>query len=1769
MKAGKRASTLLLIIAILLVAAVSSGGCGGGAASPCDLAAQPAGGGDNGQTLGQNSRSIESIIAEIESYPIPADVEPDIFEQLKAELIRSLRARNSRKIASTPPSGERNRVSDLVISQPYTAYQLEWTYINTGDYNQNGLVEVADLTPIGQYFGMNSSNADWNLAQLADGDGNGEINVSDITPIGQNYGASVSGYEILGTNDANGTWDNLGQIEFADFNTPIPPPENESPVARITGQHYGITGFQMQFDASESYDPDGSIVDYKWRTSENPESITSTGTECSFAYTFAIAGNYTVWVTVTDNLGATAESSCSATILELSYDEDEYEPDDSLESARILEASSETVTEQHTLLPFMDEDWSVFDVPPYTELYYGVRSEKTSLDLVINYEAVNYHSNSSPSFDYGEYEYAGVVISNNVSTETAVRIMIESSSGSVGEYEAEYELRDPESSKAESSVIGVSIQSCSADDTPEHLSTLTNSKTTHTVTGPMRCYYGLDSLEYKYYKVVPYDMTGAKGVASALTWNLDMNGINLDHLLGSATVVQGQPVEFNLGDSELLIGTEHLIDGTVTLLYQVSLPEEMQPFAASTPFLISCDGNVPDEEIPLMYRQSGLSGSATHDEVDLVEIRPDSTRDYCFGFGWSEVDNGRLEKGFLYNPGSCYVVMDLESAKSASKAASSYGENFPRLTTQNPGPLNPGEDADPKLVNVVFLHGLDLVEDADFIAQSVGLKHISKHWWEYADPDEPLAALQPALDSSRLTPAQQGQIQPWWFYYNTVWDPIWGSDDASGNQLAAQIEEKIFNENQDATVILVGYSMGATVSQAAYNSLDQSERVLGLVTLNGVNCGTEWVNAAMTSAVPLFWLLPASEGTRELRSIYDFEMDSITVVEDASLGIKALVKALSFLDTRNTSLQLILDYNDVFDMSDRDDWFYPLGSHVYGGFNFSAGISDGLVDQVLMADRVFKNITYYNASGGIDASESALYGQLDYAMHDGIVPYHSQKAALISNSMLGSIAPDDRDHHVNHISVIDEQDSEALAALQEAIADLALKALDPGTYDPDDYEPDNERNTTSATQLSFTTTQQTQQHNLHSVSDKDYCYFSGSVGNTYELVVDTASTGFNLSATVVNASDVHQGTLTWDGATTYSLDFSPATAATYYLKIYSPSGYVGAYTLKYKLGSSGPQPPTIHSISPTSGLVNVSYQLSTSVSGDEPITLSWDLDGDSVFDITGYPNPDFMSSTVGEHTINVRADNAVGYDQKGFVFEVTDSAVAPVINSVAPTSGDEGAVVTFSANVTGTAPLSYMWNFAGGADPNVSYGASPQVTLQDDGTYNASLYVENSAGNDTFPFLLTVASAGTGITITGITPDPAEGDEGDELTFDVQFTGTQESVTYAWDFDGGIEGSNPAVKSPNVTIGSAGTYSCSVTVTNPYSSDTEPFTLTVNSNVLWERTLIDSGHTPWDTDSSLVVDAYDHPHISHTSYDDDDADLKYSWFDGVQWHFETVISEGNTGRDSSLAIDISGYAHISCYNSTNGDLVYSMQDSDGWHTFTIDSTGNVGLYTSIALDDSNYPHISYYDSTNDDLKYAWQDSSGWNICTVDSIGNVGYGSTAIALDQNNYAHICYQDYTDKDLKYAWQDGSGWNLYIVDSVGDVGGHASIVLDDSNYSHISYYDSTNGDLMYAWQNVSGWSFYIVDSDGDVGSNSAIALDNNNLPHITYRNEEDTCLMYAWFDGIQWSTEVVDNNWDMGGGGNSLDLDSAGHAHISYKEKNGWWDSKQWYVFRTQSP
>ncbi|MCK4474594.1 PKD domain-containing protein, partial [Candidatus Bathyarchaeota archaeon] len=86
---------------------------------------------------------------------------------------------------------------------------------------------------------------------------------------------------------------------------------NESPVAIFTESAETVyTGETTVFNATESYDPDGSIIDYFWIFGDETNDA---GTIVSHAYTDD--GTYIVTLTITDDDGATALASAAKTVL--------------------------------------------------------------------------------------------------------------------------------------------------------------------------------------------------------------------------------------------------------------------------------------------------------------------------------------------------------------------------------------------------------------------------------------------------------------------------------------------------------------------------------------------------------------------------------------------------------------------------------------------------------------------------------------------------------------------------------------------------------------------------------------------------------------------------------------------------------------------------------------------------------------------------------------------------------------------------------------------------------------------------------------------------------------------------------------------------------------------------------------------------------------------------------------------------------------------------------------------------------------------------------------------------------------------------------------------------------------------------------------------------------------------------------------------------------------------------------------------------------------
>jgi PKD repeat protein len=204
---------------------------------------------------------------------------------------------------------------------------------------------------------------------------------------------------------------------------------------------------------------------------------------------------------------------------------------------------------------------------------------------------------------------------------------------------------------------------------------------------------------------------------------------------------------------------------------------------------------------------------------------------------------------------------------------------------------------------------------------------------------------------------------------------------------------------------------------------------------------------------------------------------------------------------------------------------------------------------------------------------------------------------------------------------------------------------------------------------------------------------------------------------------------------------------------------------------------------------------------------------------------------------------------------IGDYADDYVIENIRPLAGVSGEEVTFKAHVcenAGAFPMgqltdpsglltdfdfdwqetdpdvpSIIWDFGGGAVPNVAYEAQPQVTLRDGlrSPYDCSLTIRYGCEEDevvSATFSLAVAP------LSVLTVTPLTGIAGGTATFSAVI-GTGNVTGYAWDFGGACSPSGSNEANPVVTfdINAEGFYPGRLVISNNYEAFEFPFTLTV------------------------------------------------------------------------------------------------------------------------------------------------------------------------------------------------------------------------------------------------------------------------------------------------------------------------------------------------------
>jgi PKD repeat protein len=128
-------------------------------------------------------------------------------------------------------------------------------------------------------------------------------------------GTSGSGVSASATYTSVGTYtvvlsvtDNGGATSQATATVTVTA-NTQPPVADAGGPYAGTINVAISFDGSASRDPDGSVVSYLWNFGDG-----GTAPDLAPVHAYAVAGSYTVTLTVTDNDGLTHSASTTAQV---------------------------------------------------------------------------------------------------------------------------------------------------------------------------------------------------------------------------------------------------------------------------------------------------------------------------------------------------------------------------------------------------------------------------------------------------------------------------------------------------------------------------------------------------------------------------------------------------------------------------------------------------------------------------------------------------------------------------------------------------------------------------------------------------------------------------------------------------------------------------------------------------------------------------------------------------------------------------------------------------------------------------------------------------------------------------------------------------------------------------------------------------------------------------------------------------------------------------------------------------------------------------------------------------------------------------------------------------------------------------------------------------------------------------------------------------------------------------------------------------------------
>ncbi len=515
-------------------------------------------------------------------------------------------------------------------------------------------------------------------------------------------------------------------------------------------------------------------------------------------------------------------------------------------------------------------------------------------------------------------------------------------------------------------------------------------------------------------------------------------------------------------------------------------------------------------------------------------------------------------------------------------------------------------------------------------------------------------------------------------------------------------------------------------------------------------------------------------------------------------------------------------------------------------------------------------------------------------------------------------------------------------------------------------------------------------------------------------------------------------------------------------------------------------PPDITDIQPQSGTELSDVQFTpTVIGGTPPYAFQWTFPVSWTVDNPTIERPTATLGAPGDYQVSLQvSDKNSLTDEMTIDFRVNPGE-PPLIDSITPDPfivSIPDPARNISADVSGSEPLTFNWQFGTLCNPSSSNERQPSVVGVNEGTDTGSLSVSNPFGSaGPVNFNIDVGYRPFNGNVMG---NPPTAEQGTEVTFTASAVGTGPFLNYTWNFsDSNGDWANPSAPSESdsqttVTItGTPGPRNGTVAITNNYGTTIVNFSYSIASTGFPPEIISIS---PLSAGAGQTVDFS--AQVTGTT------PFNYTWTfgnPGDGFSPETYSGSGDTVTAPDITVpNVFGTYPIRLQVS-NGIL----PDADETFNFTVgydetepnNSLGEANLFT--------LPETDFLAN----LGTGGYDGGTWDYFTFTaSVGQILLARADYdpnAGDLGNAIRLRVRNSSDQTIATSYRVTNGIQIleWPVESSGTWYIRASITGVSTNYDY-----AMDVELKTLGTN---WSRSVVDNQGDGGIFTSMAIANGN--------------------------------------------------------------------------